>query len=64
MDLVNSIAQMSMSMSAAKFQQNLQTTMLKKAIESNTDLVTNLIQMMDSVPRFAGENGSILNVRA
>ena len=64
MELSNSIAQLSMNMSAAKFQQNLHTTMLKKAIDSNVDLMTGLLQMMDSVPKFSGDNGTILDVRA
>lgn len=64
MDMVNSIAQMSMSMSAANFQQNLQTSVLKKAMDSNVDMMNGVLQMLDSVPSFAGANGSILNVRA
>lgn len=64
MNLVDSIAQMSMDMSAVKLQQNLQTTMLKKAMDTETQLAGNLIEMMDSVPHFSGENGSLLDVRA
>lgn len=64
MDLTNSIAQMSMSMSAAKIQQNVHTAVLKKAMDSNADMMTGLLQMLDSVPKFSGANGSILDVRA
>ena len=64
MELSNSIASLAMNMSAAKFQQNLQTTMLKKSMDSNTDLMMGLIRMMDSVPKFSGEKGSLLDVRA
>ena len=64
MNLVDSIAQMSMSMSAARFQQDLQMTMMKKTMESTADLASNLIDMMDSVPKFAGDNGLLLDVRA
>ena len=64
MNLVDSIAQMSMSMSAARFQQDLQMTMMKKTMESSADLASNLIDMMDSVPKFAGDNGLLLDVRA
>ena len=64
MNLVDSIAQMSMNMSAAKFSQDLQMTMLKKSIESSADLASNLIDMMDSIPKFAGDNGLLLDVRA
>lgn len=64
MDLVNSIAQMSMDLSAVKVQQSLETTMLKKAMDTNTELADNLIDMMDSIPKFGGEKGSLLDVRA
>lgn len=64
MNLVDSIAQMSMSMSAARFQQDLGITMMKKSMESSAELASNLINMMDSVPVFPGDNGFLLNVRA
>ena len=64
MELSNSIASLAMDMSAAKFQQNLQMSVLKKSMDSSTDLMMGLIKMIDSVPKFSGENGSILNVRA
>ena len=64
MNLVDSIAQMSMSMSAARFQQDLNMTMMKKSMESSAELASNLINMMDSVPVFPGDNGFLLNVRA
>ena len=64
MNLVDSIAQMAMNMSAARFQQDLQMTMMRKTMESTTDLASNLISMMDSVPKFAGDNGLLLDVRA
>ena len=64
MNLVDSIAQMSMDLSAFKLQQNLQTAMLKEAIDTDTQLANDLIEMMDSVPHFSGENGSLLDVRA
>lgn len=64
MELANSIANMSMAMSAAKFQQDLGLTMMKKTMESSVDMMNGVLNMADSVPRFAGENGSILNVRA
>lgn len=64
MEMANSIAQMAMDMSAAKAQQGLQMAMLKKTMDTSTELASNLIDMMDSVPVFPGENGSLLNVRA
>ena len=64
MNLVDSIAQMSMSMSAAKFQQGVELSMMKKSMETSADLASNLIDMMDSVPKFQGDNGLLLDVRA
>ncbi len=64
MDLVNSIAQMSVSMSQANFQQGVQMSMMKKAMDSNAAMMDGVLRMLDSVPGFAGANGSILNVRA
>ena len=64
MDMVTSIANMSMAMSAAKFQQDLGLTMMKKTMEANTDMINGKLDMADSVPHFPGANGSILDVRA
>ncbi|MCH5347843.1 MAG: YjfB family protein [Oscillospiraceae bacterium] len=64
MNLVDSIAQMSMDMSAIRFQHDLGLTMMKKAMETSADLANNLIDMLDSVPKFAGDNGTLLDVRA
>lgn len=64
MNLVDSIAQMSMNMSAVKFQQDLGMTMMRKTMEASADLARNVIDMMDSVPVFPGDNGFLLNVRA
>ena len=64
MELANSIAQMSMSMSAAKFQQSVHTTMLKKAMDNDANMMNGLLQMLDSVPKFSGDNGLLLDVRA
>lgn len=64
MELSNSIAQMAMDMSAARTQQGLQMAMLKKTMDTSTEMASSLISMMGSVPVFPGENGSLLNVRA
>ena len=63
MDLVNSIAEMSMTMSAVKTQQSVEIAVMKKAMETNTEKASDLLDAM-SVPRFSGENGALLNVRA
>ena len=64
MNLVDSIAQMSMAMSEAKFQQDLHISMMKEAMETSVDLANGLIDMMNSVPKFPGDNGILLDVRA
>lgn len=63
MDLVNSIAEMSMAMSATKTQQSVEIAVMKKAMNTSTEMASSLLDAM-SVPVFPGENGSLLNVRA
>lgn len=63
MELVNSIAEMSMTMSAVKTQQSIETAVMKKAMDVSTEMVSDLFDAM-SVPVFPGENGALLNVRA
>ncbi len=64
MDMMTSIAQLSTGMSNIKLQQGISTAMAKKAMDTSTDMMQGVIEMMDSVPKFPGENGSILDVRA
>lgn len=64
MNLVDSIANMAMDMSAVKFQQSAQLAMMKKTMDTTETQAQNIVDMMDSVPHFAGENGSLLDVRA
>lgn len=63
MELANSIAEMSMTMSAMKTQQSVELAVMKKAMDTNTEMVSNLLEGM-SAPVFPGENGALLNVRA
>lgn len=63
MDLVNSIAEMSMTMSAMKTQQSVEIAVMKKAMTTSTEMASDLLDAM-SVPTFPGEKGSLLNVRA
>ncbi len=64
MDMMTSIAQLSTSMSGSKLQMNINTAMTKKSMETTEAMAQNLIEMMDSVPKFPGAKGSILDVRA
>ncbi|MCM1480722.1 MAG: YjfB family protein [Muribaculaceae bacterium] len=61
MEIANSIAEMSMTMSAVKTQQSVELAVTKKAMDTTTEMVSDLL---DSMPVFPGENGSLLNVRA
>ena len=63
MDLVNSIAEMSMTMSAVKTQQSVEIAVMKKAMSTSTEMASDLLDAM-SVPAFPGEKGSLLNLRA
>lgn len=63
MELANSIAEMSMTMSAMKTQQSVELAVMKKAMDTSTEMVSNLLEVM-SAPVFPGENGALLNVRA
>lgn len=63
MELVNSIAEMSMTMSAMKTQQSVELAVMKKTMDTSTEMVSTLLEGM-SAPVFPGENGALLNVRA
>ena len=63
MELANSIAEMSINMSAMKTQQSVELAVMKKAMDTSTEMVSNLLEGM-SAPVFPGENGALLNVRA
>lgn len=63
MELANSIAEMSMTMSAMKTQQSVELAVMKKAMDTSTEMVSNLLEGM-SAPVFPSENGALLNVRA
>ena len=64
MDMMTSIAQMSTSMSSAKLAHGLSTAMAKKSMETTETMAQGLMKMIDSVPKFPGAKGSILDVRA
>ena len=60
-----SIAQMSMYMNQANLQQNISTGVMKKAMDTSTQLAQNLIEMMpDSPTAFSGDVGAIFDARA
>ncbi|MGN0608623.1 MAG: YjfB family protein [Oscillospiraceae bacterium] len=66
MDLSTSVAQLSMSMSSAKFQQQLGTSVMKKAMDINSQLALGTLEMLDkaSPAAFSGDVGAIFDVRA
>lgn len=61
MEMVNSIAEMSMTMSAMKTQQSVELAVMKKTMDVSTEMVSDLLE---DLPVFPGENGALLNVRA
>lgn len=58
-----SIAALSMSMAAAKFQDDLSIGILKKSMDSSEQSAQLITDMLDSIPSPDGR-GQLLNVRA
>ncbi len=51
MDMMNSIAAMGMSMSAAQFQQQYSISVQKKAMDMEEMAVQEILQMMPDIPK-------------
>jgi hypothetical protein len=66
MDLNTSIAQLSMDMSAVKFQNQLSTSVLKKTLDVTSELASSQLDMLDnsSAVAFSGDIGAIFDARA
>ncbi|MCD7731755.1 MAG: YjfB family protein [Oscillospiraceae bacterium] len=66
MELSTSIAEMSMIMSQTQVQQQVGTSMLKKAMDTSSELALGAIEMLDnsSAQTFAGDIGAIFDARA
>lgn len=65
MDLSNSIAQMATSMSQANLQQGISTAMLKKSMDTASQLAQGQINMISQgAQAFPGDAGAIFDARA
>ncbi|MCM1523384.1 MAG: YjfB family protein [Ruminococcus sp.] len=58
------IASMAMSMQQAQFANSLGIAMTKKSMETMETQAQGLIEMAQNLPKFAGEVGSVLDVKA
>lgn len=66
MEMSNMIATMAMNMSNASLQQNINTSMMKKSMETKESMAAQLLQMMDTSPAraFGSDIGAMFDVRA
>ena len=66
MDLSTSVAQLSMNMSSTRLQQQLGTSVMKKALDVSSELALGALEMLDksSPAAFSGDVGAIFDVRA
>ncbi len=68
MDMQTSIAAMATSMTQATLMNNVNTSMMKKVMDTSTDMASQLIESMSvstqNVQTFAGDVGHVLDVRA
>lgn len=58
------IADMAMSMKQAQLLSSVGTAMAKKSMETMETQAQGVIEMAQSIPKFDGEIGSLLDVRA
>lgn len=63
MDLT-SIANMAMSMKQTQLMNNIGTSMMKKAMDVTQTQAQGIVDMANNMPKFNGEVGSLLDVRA
>jgi len=65
MEIQNYIAEMSMGLSQAELMRGVSTTMLKKAIDSDAQMASQLMETApaQNVQAFPGDVGSILDIR-
>ncbi len=66
MDMMNSIAAASMSMSAMQFQQSYSVSVTKKAMEGMEEQAQELLEMLPELPTVQAplQKGQYVNVRA
>ena len=64
MEMANSIASMATSMKASQLQQNVQTSVLKKTMDTQQQLGAGIVNMLNEMPKFSGENGFLFDAIA
>ena len=65
MEMANSIASMATAMSSARTVQNVETAVMKKAMDSQQELANGMLKALDAAaPKFAGENGFLFDAIA
>ncbi|MBQ8826202.1 MAG: YjfB family protein [Oscillospiraceae bacterium] len=66
MEMSNMIASMAMNMSSASLQQSINTSMMKKTMDTQESMAAQLLQMMDTSPAraFGSDIGAMFDVRA
>ena len=66
MEISNSIATMAMSMSQDSLQQNINTSMMKKTMDTQESMAAQLLEMMNTSPAraFGSDIGAIFDARA
>ena len=66
MEMATSIASMATAMSSARTVQSAQTSVMKKAMDSQQELANGMLKALDAaaVPKFAGENGFLFDAIA
>ena len=62
--MATSIASMATAMKASQVQQNVQTSVLKKTMDTQEQLGAGIVKMMNEMPKFSGENGFLFDAIA
>lgn len=61
---MSSIANMAMSMKQTQLMNNIGTSVMKKAMDVTQTQAQGIVDMANNMPKFNGEVGSLLDVRA
>ena len=64
MDMSTSIASTATAMKASQLQQNVQTSVLKKTMETQQQVGAGIVNMLNEMPKFSGENGFLFDAIA
>lgn len=64
MDITNMIAAVSVNMSAARFQSECGVAVMKKAMDTQTDTASEIIEMLSQPQAVAPPSTALLDIRA